>query len=938
MDDQSSKLTTPVAPAVDSIELLGVSTHNLQDIDVKIPHGSISVITGPSGCGKSSLAFDTIYAESRRQFLDSLSIHARQSLRNLQRPEIRHSHGLLPAVCIDQKPPVSNPRATVATVSGVYDYLRLLWARIGTVRCSRCQRIINQTSSDAIEQSILTLPERTKVMILAPTNNEDFSWEEQIAEIRKAGFLRARINDEVVDLDSLPPVENDSRLEAVVDRIIVKPGILERVSESVAHALKFGNGTLTILSLEPESDQWNSQQASVLFACTDCGESYDEVEPRTFSFFSPFGVCAECEGVGKLEQFSFDKIFQNAKGPIQDLDILRLLPEDVQRRRLEELGTLLRELGFDLATNIASLDDRSLNTIYSGTETALGLQTILEKSYVTTTDNVLLQELLNFRAMEPCPACRGSRLCTAANHVFVNNRNIGQVVSDSVVDSIRLFENIDETLDEEQVQIANPIRHEILDRLRFLDDIGVGYLSLNRTTDTLSGGEFQRVRLATGLGNRLTDVCYVLDEPTTGLHPADNERLIRNIRGIQALGNTVILVEHDPDAMRIADHIVDLGPGAGEKGGKVLAQGNFESIVASEHSITGSYLRGDRLVGRRAPRPLPPDATWTEIVEPRLNNLRGDTFRFPPKLLTCVTGVSGSGKSSMVSGVLVHAIKYQEGSDAWRKYCKSISNGDIYERVIFVDQQPIGRSPRSNAATFSGLFDELRKVFAATRMAKQLGFKTSHFSFNSRLGACPDCNGQGQIKTEMLFMPDVYSVCETCHGKRFNQSTLSIRFKGFSIAELLEKSVSELLELFSGFERIRTFLESLERIGLGYLKLGQPANSLSGGEAQRLKIATHLANQTPNNTLFVLDEPTSGLHFADIERLQDVLNQLVDNGHTVVLIEHHLDMIRNADYVIDFGPGGGSQGGQIVAQGTPESVAKNPHSKTGQFLARATPE
>lgn len=934
----------------ESLEFLGVSTHNLREIDVRLPRDAISVITGPSGCGKSSLAFDTIHAEARRQFLDSLSVGLRQSLPYLPRPPIRQTAGLLPVVCVDQNPARPNARSTVATVSDVYDFLRLLMARVGTVRCSHCRRAINQTSSDEIERFVLDLPERTKIMILAEVPTALDSVADQIAEVRRAGYVRVRIDGEIHDLESCTPdtAPGSPRLQAVVDRIISKPGIEDRVTESIAHALEFAGGELTILMLAPDSGDWEERRFSTLYACPDCRISYEEIEPRTFSFYSPFGVCPNCEGRGIREQFSFRKVLGEATGPLTELDVWNSVAPSQRQTRRAEFVDLLNALELPQDALVESLAPERARKLFFGDPSQLGLQTILEKALVTTTDTDQFQRLAEYRAEEPCPACQGSRLCHAANHVFLADQNMGQIVARPVTEAIDFLEQLPAQLDAQEQVIAAPILKECLNRLRFLNQAGVGYLALDRRTDSLSGGEFQRIRLATGLGNRLTDVCYVLDEPTTGLHPADNQRLIDGIRDLQNQGNTVIIVEHDPEIMKIADHILDLGPGGGKAGGTIQAAGTWQEIAAAPQSLTGRYLRGELRIAVHDRRPLVAANQWITITGPRLHNLRGDPFRFPVNRLVCVTGVSGSGKSSLVSGVLVPALRSHlappnrgnstppstsgNRSDllpTWEK----VENAELIQDVVEIDQTPIGRSPRSNAATFTGMLDEIRKVFAATRQAKQLGFTASRFSFNNRVGACAACQGQGHRQLEMMLMPDLFVTCEACGGQRYNQATLAVRFKDKTIAQVLELAVDEARDFFANIEKIRRVLDALHEVGLGYLKLNQPATSFSGGEAQRLKIAVQLARQSPPQTLFVFDEPTSGLHFSDIDRLHQLLQNLVDRGNSVLVIEHHLDLIQNADHVIDFGPGAGTAGGRIVAAGSPAEIADQSNSITGRFLA-----
>ncbi|MEE2640522.1 MAG: excinuclease ABC subunit UvrA [Planctomycetota bacterium] len=916
-----------------SLELRGVRTNNLKNIGVSIEHGQIVVVTGPSGCGKSSLAFDTIFAEGKRQFLDSLSIQARQSLQYLPRPNVERITGLQPVVCIDQHKTRPNSRSTVATVTEIYDHLRLLMTRVGTVLCSGCQSSIRQSSTDEIESALLGLPEKTKLVILAPLKTGE-SVEMKLVEIRKAGFVRARIANEVADLDafqlkSYAPAEP---VDAVIDRVIVKPGIEDRLAESISCALKIGAGSMSVLVLQPGSADWQERGFSTLYCCGECGNSYDEIETRTFSFNSPFGVCPACEGVGAINQFSYELVFSKENVALSELGILSLLDSQEKQSRLDELQSLMSTCGLGPNDPISVTDEASAQLFFLGETGRPGFQQVMEKVFVTTTDPERLDWLAEFRQDQTCPLCQGSRLCEAANHVFLHGRNIGQIVNQSIEEAKLFFREVARNLDAESREIALPIIEEITNRLNFLVNAGAGYLPLARRADSLSGGEFQRVRLATGIGNRLTDVCYILDEPTSGLHPADNQKLAEAIQELKELGNTIMIVEHEPDMMRIADQIIDMGPGAGRQGGEIVYQGAFGEMGESSRSITGQSMS-------QAARTFSSASTtadsqpWISISGATLNNLQGDEFKFPSGAFVCVSGVSGSGKSSMVHGTLVPAIQKSLGLNRVAGPHQTLVHPDCFSRVVEIDQQPIGRSPRSNAATYTGLLDEIRKIFAATRLAKQRGYKAARFSFNNKPGCCPGCAGHGQKKIEMSFMPDLYVTCETCSGQRFNRATLEVEFKGNSIADVFDLSVLEARQVFENIDKVDRILDSLEQAGLGYLKLGQPATSFSGGEAQRLKIAKFLANPGSGKTLFVLDEPTTGLHFVDLDRLYRLLRGLVEQGNTVLVIEHHLQFLANADYVIDFGPLGGNQGGKIVAQGTPEKVAKQTGSLTGKYLA-----
>ena len=932
----SNSTQGPEAESIpEAIEFCGIRTNNLKNISLRIPQGDIVVLTGPSGCGKSSFAFDTLFAEGKRQFLDSLSIQARQSLRYMARPAVESVTGLQPVVCIDQQRSRPNPRSTVGTVSEILDHLRLLMSRVGIVCCANCQTPIEQSSSDEIEASILGLVERTKVVLLAPLPGTG-TLESRLAEIRKGGFLRARVGGELSDLDSfdLSAFDGTETVDAVIDRLIVKPGMEDRLSESVSQALKTGQGKISILVLKPDSQQWQEIPYSTLYCCPACGQSYEEVEPRTFSFNSPFGACPACEGVGSLDRFLFEAVFAQENRSLADLEILNLLPEDNRSRRLTELEPLMEACKIQLQT---PLDESTAQLVFEGTGDRIGLEKVLEKEFATATQAKLLKELENFRGPRQCEKCQGSRLCRAANHVFLGGKNINQIVNLSILDCLEFFDSLPSDLSAENRKIASPVIGEIRNRLQFLVEVGAGYLTLARRADTLSGGEFQRVRLATGIGNRLTDVCYVLDEPSSGLHPHDNQKLIAAIKKLNQLGNTVVIVEHDPDVMQIADHIIDLGPGAGSAGGQIVYQGPYSGLLECGESTTGKTILKRKQTIESRQRKLPPQEDWIHLSGATLHNLRGDLFSFPKNRLVAVTGVSGSGKSSLVNGTLVPAIRRMLGWNRPGGPFLALENADSIDRVIEIDQQPIGRSPRSNAATFTGMFDEIRKIFAATQLARQRGYTASRFSFNNREGSCSKCGGQGQVKIEMSFLPDMFVTCDACEGKRYTPSTLEVTFKGQTLADVLELRVEQALPVFENIERVSKYLVALEQAGLGYLKLGQPAPSLSGGEAQRLKISAQLASPSQGTTLFVLDEPTCGLHLVDVHRLVRVLKGLVKQGHSVLVVEHNPEFIRQADYLVDFGPGGGTAGGNIVACGTPAELAKEPASLTGKYLDFSQP-
>ncbi len=879
-----------VSPSeVQSIRVRGARVHNLRSIDLDIPHNQITVITGVSGSGKSSFAFDTLFAEGQRQYLESLSAYARQFLDQLPRPDVDRVDGLQPTLCIDQKTGATHPRSTVATVTEIYDYLRLLYARVGIPHCVACGEPVSRQSIDQVIASLGGYPAETSMVLLAPMIRGRRGTHSEIFEqIRRNGWVRARVDGVLYPLDEVPELAPRKlhTIEAVVDRLVLRAGNETRLAESARLALQTGSGVLTLLTSEKprgggEAD-WEERLFSTLNACPGCGQSFQELEPRTFSFNSPYGACPDCDGLGVVD------------------------------------GSV-------------------------------------------------------------CGSCRGGRLRPEALAVTLAGQNIASVTALSVRDGIGWFDKLAARIERSLLPVADRITGEVIRRLRFLDSVGLHYLSLDRPAATLSGGEHQRVRLATSLGSGLVGVCYVLDEPSIGLHPSDNERLIESLRELSSQGNTVVVVEHDESMMWAADRLVDFGPGAGPLGGRVISQGTPAEVAADPASVTGGYLSGTRASSVPVTRREPQRDRWVDLVGVRTHNLQNITARFPLGLLVGVTGVSGSGKSSLVNDTLVPAIQQQldsatfglraaEAAGTYELKVKrgkravagggdadaddpltedesaahagerdanfaTLRGGERIEKLIRIDQRPIGRGPRSCPATYSGVLDEIRKVFAATREAKQRGFGSSRFSFNAATGRCEDCLGQGVQKIEMNFLSDLFIVCPRCGGKRYNRQTLAIRFKGRSIADVLEMTIAEAAEFFENFPRIHHLLVSLRDIGLGYLKLGQPSTTLSGGEAQRIKLGTELARPPRGHTLYVLDEPTTGLHFADVERLIHVLRRLVETDSTVIVIEHNLEVVRACDWLIDIGPGGGTDGGNIVGQGTPEQLAANSASATGRFLA-----
>jgi len=928
--------------AQQALRVRGARVHNLRDVNVDIPRNQLTVLTGPSGSGKSSLAFDTIYAEGQRQYIESLSVYARQFLHQLERPDVDLIEGLQPTICIDQRQGNQNPRSTVATVTEIYDYLRLLMARLGVPSCYECGESIRQQSLEQIQQSLLNLEEQSRLMIMAPmVRGRRGQHKEVFEQIRQAGFVRARVNGVIHDVDQLPELASRKihHIEAVIDRLIIKPGIATRLAESVQLAVEHGAGLMVAcVQQKPkspeEADHWQDMLFSTLYACPNCGISFEELEPRTFSFNSPYGACSDCDGLGASLQFDRELVIADLNASIAEgaIETWKATNNSAVKKQKEEIAAWLRKAKIDSEKPLKDWSEKQRDVLWVGDDRQYpGLTLLLEKEYATTTRQPRLERLNRFRAKIMCPTCCGSRLRPEAMSVRLGDKNIQQVVSMTVGEASDFISGLE--FDTQQHLIADPITGEILQRLKFLEKVGADYLSLDRSADTLSGGELQRVRLATSIGSGLVGVCYVLDEPSIGLHHRDNDRLIASLRDLQQQGNTVLVVEHDEAMMRTADYLIDIGPGAGAQGGKVVAVGEPETIGQQPESLTGQYLSGARRIEIPSNRRAIVKSRMLQLRGASINNLKNIDVQFPLGCLNCVTGVSGSGKSSLVNETLARALLRRLGQVSQRPGPFTSLRGTAgIDKVVQIDQSPIGRTARSNAATYTGLFEEVRKVFASTREAKQRGYSASRFSFNVKSGRCAECEGHGVQRIEMNFLPDLFVPCSQCKGARYSYATLQVRYRDQSIADVLSMSVDEAREFFDSFSNIRRLLDGLHDVGLGYLPLGQASPSLSGGEAQRIKLASQLSRVDSGNTLYLLDEPTTGLHFEDVQRLLNVLNSLVDRGNTVIVIEHNLDVIQVADWIIDMGPEGGDQGGNLVAVGSPEDVSQVAESWTGKYL------
>lgn len=922
------------------IRIRGARVHNLQNLDLEIPRDRLVVITGPSGSGKSSLAFDTLYAEGQRQYIESLSVYARQFLHQLERPDVDLIEGLQPTVSIDQRAGIRNPRSTVATVTEIYDYLRLLFARLGEASCYQCGEPIRQQTPEQILDHLLAMPEGTRMMLLAPmVRGRKGQHGEVLEAIRKAGFNRARVDGTVIDVDHPPELvrQKSHTIEAVVDRVVIREGVRNRLADSINLAVRHGDDLVLATYEEKKPDgtvAWHDILFSTQYACPNCKISYEELEPRTFSFNSPYGACPTCEGLGVRIEFDPDLVVPDrtlslGNGAVRPWkDASASLLKKVQSR----LHDFLAAAGMRWNTPLEKLSPEDFERFLRGDGKDFpGLLRLLEEDYAEEASESERQQWEAFRGEVTCAACGGARLRPEARAVKRGGRAIHEITALNVRQAREFFASLPVADDEQP--IAEPILSDIASRLEFLDRVGLDYLTLDRPADSLSGGELQRVRLASGLGSGLVGVCYVLDEPSIGLHPRDNQRLIDAIRLLQTRGNTVVVVEHDETVMRQSDWLIDLGPGAGLHGGRIVAQGTPADVAHNPESLTGRYLSGDLAIPLPAERRRVAKTKMLTLEGARANNLKNVTVHFPLSVFTCVTGVSGSGKSSLLNETLGRAMIRRLGGLAPKPGPHdSLRGASRIDKVVPIDQSPIGRSPRSNPATYTGVFDEIRKVFAGTRDARRHGYKAGRFSFNVKGGRCEECQGQGQRKIEMNFLPDLFVPCPVCEGRRFNRQTLEVRYKGRTIAEVLDMRVDEAVQFFENFPVIARLLGSLQEVGLGYVTLGQSSTTLSGGEAQRIKLATELGRVDTGNTLYILDEPTTGLHFDDIRKLLVVLSRLVDLGNTVIVIEHNLDVIKTADWIIDLGPEGGEGGGQIVATGTPEQIATVRGNHTGEHL------
>ena len=937
-------------PRSESIRIKGASEHNLKNIDLEIPRNQFVVLTGLSGSGKSSLAFDTIYAEGQRRYMESLSSYARQFLGQMEKPNVESIEGLSPAISIDQKSTNRNPRSTVGTVTEIYDYFRLLYARIGIPHCPECGREIHKQSVDEMASQIMELEEGTKIQLLAPMVRGRKGEHVKILDrARKSGYVRVRIDGNMYDLSEEIKLDKNIKhnIDIVVDRLVVKSEILSRLTGSVETVLSLAEGLLTVDVIGGEELHFSQS-----FSCPDCGVSIEEIEPRSFSFNNPFGACPECFGIGYTMEFVEDLIIPDRSLSINQ-GAIAVMGWQSSKDKGSFSNALLRALAerfkFSLDTPYEDLSDEVRNILIHGTDVEVdvyyegqrgrgvypiafeGIIRNSQRRYRETSSDVMKQEYESFMSIMPCECCKGMRLKKSSLAVTVCDKNIYEVTNLSVVD---LQEFLNEMkLTKQQELIGKQVLKEIRARVGFLAEVGLEYLSLGRATSSLSGGEAQRIRLATQIGSGLVGVCYILDEPSIGLHQRDNDKLIGALKNLKDLGNTLIVVEHDEDTMYAADYIVDIGPGAGEHGGEVIAAGKAEDIMKVKESVTGQYLSGEKFIPVPSERKKP--SGWLKVIGAEENNLKKVNVDIPLGVMTCVTGVSGSGKSSLINEILYKSLakKLNRARTIPGKH-KSIKGVEQLDKVIDIDQSPIGRTPRSNPATYTGVFDQIRDLFASTVDAKAKGYSKGRFSFNVKGGRCEACSGDGIIKIEMHFLPDVYVPCEVCGGKRYNRETLDVHYKGKNIFDVLDMTVEEALPFFENVPSIQRKIQTLYDVGLSYVKLGQPSTTLSGGEAQRIKLATELSRKSTGKTIYILDEPTTGLHFADVHKLVTILQRLADGGNTVVVIEHNLDVIKTADYIIDMGPEGGDKGGTVLCKGTPEEVARNKKSYTGYYIKK----
>ena len=933
------------------IKIRGARENNLKGINVNIPRDEFVVLTGLSGSGKSSLAFDTIYAEGQRRYMESVSSYARQFLGQMEKPNVESIEGLSPAISIDQKSTNRNPRSTVGTVTEIYDYFRLLYARIGIPHCPECGKVIKKQTVDEMSDEIMMLPERTKIQLLAPVVRGRKGEHVKVFEqAKRSGYVRVIVDGQQYELSEEIKLEKNIKhnIEVVVDRLVIKEGIEQRLRDSIDSVLRLSEGLLIVDVIDGEPIRFSES-----FSCPDCGVSIDEIEPRVFSFNNPFGACPECHGIGVRMEFDEDLLIPDKSMSISEGAIAVLgwqSATDPTSYTGSTLAALAKAYKFDLNTPFEKLPQEIQHMIYYGTDGRVvkvhyqsqrgegvydvafeGLIKNVERRYRETASDTTKQEYETFMRTTPCKMCKGKRLKKESLAVTVGDRNIAEVTECSIRDLYTFMQELE--LTERQQQIGELVLKEIRARVGFLMDVGLDYLTLARATASLSGGEAQRIRLATQIGSGLVGVAYILDEPSIGLHQRDNDKLLKTLKHLKDLGNTLIVVEHDEDTMFAADHIIDIGPGAGDHGGEVIAEGTAEEIMNNPASITGAYLSGRLQIPVPKTRRMP--TGFLKVKGARENNLKNIDVDIPLGVFTCVTGVSGSGKSSLVNEILYkHLAKSLNRARILAGEHDAIEGVEQLDKVINIDQSPIGRTPRSNPATYTGVFDQIRDLFASTPDAKLRGYSKGRFSFNVKGGRCEACGGDGIIKIEMNFLPDIFVPCEVCGGKRYNRETLEVKYKGKTIYDVLEMRVEEAVKFFENVPSIRKKIETLNDVGLSYLKLGHPSTLLSGGEAQRIKLATELARRSTGKTIYILDEPTTGLHFADVHKLIEILQRLTEGGNTVLVIEHNLDVIKTADYLIDIGPEGGDKGGTVVAQGTPEEVVKNPKSYTGQYVKK----